>query len=208
MKLGQASKIEEVEEEIEKLESIVSCKIMHSEGKFNEVHIVSNKIRSAKQLVRDINSLLIATYNIQIDHKVISIAEIPCKDLEKKERRLKIYSVAHDNNNGKAYIKISLQRGGEIFTKTNQGINARRNIDRMLVDTTLKAVEEACGYQDAFALEDIKTVNLTTAEAVVVLVGTYNRIEQRFSGTSLVGQDYKKAVVKATLDAINRHLVK
>lgn len=198
-----------IEEQIEKLESIVSCKIIQGEdSSFHEIHIVSNKNRSAKQLVRDVQSLLIATYDIQIDHKMISIAEIMCDDVKKKYKRLKVLSVSYDNNGDKVCIKISLEKDGEIFSNASRGINLRRNIDRMLVDTTLRTIEQAFGYEETFVLEDIKTVNFNTTEAVVVIIGIYNTIEQRFCGTSLVGQDDKKAVVKATLDAVNRYLIK
>lgn len=209
MRLEIIENIIKIEEQIEKLESIVSCKIIQGEdSSFHEVHIVSNKNRSAKQLVRDVQSLLIATYGIQIDHKIISIAEIMCDDVKKKYKRLKVLSVSYDNNGDKVSIKISLEKDGEIFSNASQGINVRRNIDRMLVDTTLRTIEEAFGYEDTFVLEDIKTVSFNTAEAVVVIIGIYNTIEQRFCGTSLVGQDDKKAVVKATLDAVNRYLIK
>lgn len=209
MRLEIIENIIKIEEQIEKLESIVSCKIIQGEdSSFHEVHIVSNKNRSAKQLVRDVQSLLIATYGIQIDHKIISIAEIMCDDVKKKYKRLKVLSVSYDNNGDKVSIKISLEKDGEIFSNASQGINVRRNIDRMLVDTTLRTIEEAFGYEETFVLEDIKTVSFNTAEAVVVIIGIYNTIEQRFCGTSLVGQDDKKAVVKATLDAVNRYLIK
>jgi hypothetical protein len=209
MSLGLREKTDTIENTIERLESIISCKIIEGEyGEFSEIHVVSNKQRAAKQLVRDIQSLLIATYGIQIDHKMISIAEIPGEDIKKKQTRIKILSVSHDSTGDRANIKIVLGKDDEVFENSAKGINAVRNIDRMLVDTTLKTVEEACGYQETFVLEDIKTVNFTTAQAIVVIIGVYNGIEQRFSGTSLIGQDYKKSVVKATLDAINRYLIK
>lgn len=209
MSLGLIEEIEVVENTIEKLESIISCKIIQGEdGSFNEVHIVSNKTRSPKQLVRDIQSLLIATYNIQIDHKTISIAEIPEDNIKKEQTRLKIVSVSHDNAGDRATVRVALNKRDEVFENIAEGINASRNIDRMLVDTTLKTVEQACGYQERFVLEDIKKVTFPTVQAVIVIIGVYNGIEQRFCGSALIGQDYKQSVVKATLDAINRYLLK
>lgn len=209
MSLELKERLDTIESTIEKLESIISCKIIEGEdGDFSEIHVVSNKARAPKQLVRDIQSLLIATYGIQIDHKMISIAEIPGEDIRKKDERLKILSISHDSIGERANISIALEKGDKIFENSAQGINAMRNIDRMLVETTLKTVEEACGYHETFVLEDIKRVTFTTAEAIVVIIGVYNGIEQRFSGTSLIARDYNRAVVKATLDAINRYLLK
>lgn len=209
MNLGAAMRIETVENTVKKLESIVTCKIIEGQDSIlSEIHVVSNGKRSAKQLVRDIQSLIIATYNIPVDHKTISIAEIPEYKLKANKNRIKIISVSHDNTGDRATIRIVLERNDEIFENSSRGINAGRNIDRMLVDTTLKTVEQACGYQETFVLEDIKSVNFSTANSIVVIIGVYNGTEQRFCGSSLVGQDYKQSVVKATLDAINRYLLK
>ena len=105
---------EEIENTIEKLDSIISCKIIQGEDcEFHEIHIVSDKQRAAKQLVRDIQSVLIATYNIQIDHKIISIAEIRSDNIKKKQDPIKIISVSHDNNGEKACIKIILEKDGK-----------------------------------------------------------------------------------------------
>lgn len=199
--------IEIIEQTIEKLDSVVSCKIISVDNNFEEIHVVSNGSRSAKQLVRDIQSILIATYNIQIDHKKISIAEIQDDSLKKNGCRLKITSVSHDNNGQKAIIKVALDNHKNIFENSAMGVNTSRNIDRMLVDVTLKTVEDAYGYEETFILEDIKTVNISTDKAVVVVITCINNgFEQKFCGSSLIRSDYKEAVVKATLDALNRYI--
>lgn len=199
-----------IEQNIEKIDSVVSCRIVLGENNnFDEIHIVSNGTRSPKQLVRDIQSVLIATYNIQIDHKKISIAEIQDDSLKKVQCRLKISSVSYDNNGKRCSVKVALENQGEVFENSLIGINTSRNIDRMLVDATLKTVEDACGYEETFILEDIKTVNVSLDKAVIVVVMVLsNEIEQRLCGSCLIKNDYKEAVVKATLDAINRYITK
>lgn len=197
--------IEIIEKTIEKLDSVVSCKIISEDNNFEEIHIVSKGSRSAKQLVRDIQSVLIATYNVQVDHKKISIAEIQDDCLKKTAGRLKIMSVAHDNKGQKATVKVSLDNHKDIFENSKTGINTCRNIDRMLVDVTLETVEDACGYEETFILEDVKTVNISTDKVVIVVITCINDgFEQRLSGSCIIKSDYKEAVVKATLDALNR----
>lgn len=199
--------VELMERTIEKLDSVVSSKIVLGENNsLDEIHVVSNGMRTAKQIVRDIQSVLIATYNIQIDHKKISIAEIVDENLRKAQNRLRIVSVAHDNNGQKATVKVTLDNHRNIFENSMVGINASRNIDRMLVDVTIKTVEEAYGYDETFILEDIKTVHISTDKAVIVVITCINDgLEQSFCGSSLIKTDYKEAVVKATLDALNRY---
>lgn len=200
--------LEIMERTIEKLDSIVSCKIISGENdNFEEIHIVSNGIRNPKQVVRDIQSVLIATYNIQIDHKKISVAEIHDNSLKRFENRLKIMSVSHDNNGQKSIIKVVLDNHRDRFENSKIGVNTTRNIDRMLVDVTLKTVEDAFGYDDTFILEDIKTVNISTDKVIIVVITSVdNGVEQKLCGSCLVKNDYKEAVVKATLDALNRYI--
>lgn len=200
--------IEIIEQTIEKLDSVTSCKIISGDNNnFEEIHIVSNGSRTAKQLVRDIQSILIATYNIQIDHKKISIAEIQDDTLKKSECRIKISSVSHNNNGHKAIIKVALDNHRKIFENTAEGVNTSRNIDRMLVDLTLKTVEEAYGYEENFILEDVKAVNISTDKVVVVVITCiFNGFERKLCGSCLIKSDYNEAVVKATLDALNRYI--
>lgn len=202
--------IELIERTLEKIESVVSCRIILGENEeIEEVHIVSNGLRSAKQIARDIQSVLIATYDIQTDYKKISIAQIFDDSLKRPECRLKLESVSHDNSGKKATVKVALSNERNTYESSNSGINSSRNIERMLVDTTLKIVEEACGYEEVFTLEDVRTISLSSEKAVLVVVmSMLDGLEQRLCGSCLINNDYKEAVVKATLDAINRCISK
>ena len=208
--MGDNMDIEIIEGNIEKIESVVSCKIVLGEKDvIDEIHIVSNNLRGAKQIARDVQSILIATYNIPIDYKKISIAQISDLSLKKSECRLKLLSVSHDNLGAKASIKVALTNSKDNFENALSGINTSRNIERMLVDATLKTVENACGYDDTFILEDIRTIPVASDKAILVIVmGVIDEVEQRLCGSCLIKNDYKVAVVKATLDAVNRFVSK
>lgn len=199
--------IQLIEKTIEKLDSVISSKIiLGEEDDFKEVHIVSNGFRGAKQIVRDIESVLMATYDIQIDHKKISIAEIQDENVKKAQSRLKLISVSHDNKGQKVEVKVSLDNHKDVYENSTIGINTSRNINRMLVDVTLKTVEEAYGYDNVFILEDILIANISMDRVVIVLITSIkDDYVKRFCGSSLIKSDYKEAVVKATLNALNRY---
>lgn len=199
-----------IEKNLEKVDSIVSCRIiMGEERDIDEIHIVSNGRRNPKQISRDIQSILIATYDIHINYKKISIAEIPDHSLGKLEGRLKIKKVSHENNGGRAMVKVALDKSGESFESFKMGVNVIRNIERMLASSTLENIEKALGCEELFILEDIRTINVSSDKVmVVVLMAIYNGREHRMCGSCLVGNDYKEAVVKATLDAANRFISK
>ncbi len=199
-----------IEKNLEQIESIISSKfVLGQDGKIIELHIVSNGERNPKQLSRDIQSVLIATYDIAIDYKKISIAEIPEKIIKRNKPRLKIETISHEKSRQKSSIKVVLSDEKGKYTNCAEGVNTLRNIERMLVEATLKDVEEACGYKDKFILEDIKSIQMSTDKAVlVVIMCLVEGVEKRMSGSCLVNNDYNEAVVKATLDAINRCISK
>lgn len=199
-----------IEDNLEKVDSVISCRIILGELEdINEVHIVSNGSRSPKQISRDIQSILIATYNIHIDYKKISIAEIPDPTVGKVKNRLKIERVAHENNGTRSLIKVAIENEGKLYENSKMGVNVIRNIERMLVNSTLANIEAALGYEDVFILEDIRTINVSSDKVVVVVImGFLDGNEHRLCGSCLVRNDYKEAVVKATLDAVNRYITK
>ena len=199
-----------IEKSLEKVDSIISSRFVLDDSEIiEEVHIVSNGRRSAKQLSRDIQSILIATYDIDIDYKKISIAELPQMDLARIDSRLKVEGVSYENNGQKASVTVNLSDSEGLYSHSNTGVNTSRNIDRMLVNSTLINVERSLGVEDVFILEDIKTVQLSVDKVVLVIIMYVSeREEKRMCGSCLIGNDYRQSVVKATLDAINRCVLK
>ena len=199
-----------IEKSLEKLESIISSRFVLDRGEnIEEIHVVSNGRRSAKQLSRDIQSILIATYDIEVDYKKISIAEVKGMDLTKNHNRLKVEGVSYENNGQKAAVTVSLSSGENVYSYSDIGLNTPRNIDRMLVTATLKNIENALEVEDVFILEDIKSVQLSMDKVVLVVVMCITSGEEkRMCGSCIVKNDYRQSVVKATLDAINRCVLK
>lgn len=196
-----------MEKDIERIDSVLSCRFVKANEEIKEIHIVSNGTRSPKQISRDVQSVLIATYDLNIDYKIISIAELRGADIEKKESRLKIDRILFEDYGKKATVKVGLSDESQIYEASLTGFNTNRNIDKMLVNAVLDCVEKAQGDEDRFVLEDVKCVNLSSdGVIVVVLVYIIDEQEKHLCGSSLVQNDHKKAVVKATLDALNRSI--
>lgn len=198
-----------IENDILKLESVISCRFVIENKEVKEIHIVSNGTRSPKQISRDVQSVLIATYDLNIDYKKISIAELPDVGVAKKESRLKIDKITIEDNCNRINIKIGLSDDSNTYESTISGINTARNIDRMLVQVVLDCVEKSLGTEGRFILDEVRNVNLSSdGIVVVVLVYIIDAKERHLCGSSLIENNHKKAVVKATLDALNRCISK
>ena len=68
--------IEEYQELLSKIPGILNVRIIADadNNTLTEIHVLSNTSRSPKQIARDIQSALLASYNIRMNHKIISIA--------------------------------------------------------------------------------------------------------------------------------------
>ncbi len=85
--------IREIEDLIKNLKSVINCRILLNENDIiKEVHIVANESRSAKQISRDIQSIIATVYGMELDYKKISIAQVKDSTQNQDDRRLRIKS--------------------------------------------------------------------------------------------------------------------
>jgi hypothetical protein len=72
---------------------------------------------------------------------------------------------------------------------------------------TLRALEEVVGAAARFELEQLEINQLGPDRAVVVVVAMLTKLgSERLTGVSVVREDVRQAVIRATLDALNRRL--
>ncbi|MEG0951933.1 MAG: hypothetical protein RSE96_08405, partial [Niameybacter sp.] len=67
---------EQLNDIIKKINGVLHSKIKEINGQIEEIHIVASKNKSAKQIVRDIESTIFAMFDYEIDRKKISIAQL------------------------------------------------------------------------------------------------------------------------------------
>jgi hypothetical protein len=198
--------IKDFERYIKQIRDVESCRIILDEsGDISELHIISNLRRSAKQISRDIQSVLSSKFGMDIDHKKISIAQINIGEIEAEYCRLKLDTIGYSSTLKKADIRVVLEKEGEYFEGLASGANTETNILRLSAKAALQAAEKYCGMEDIFILEDIRISGIAGQEVVICAVSVVvNSGEKLLSGTAIMEGERKRAAVKATLDAINR----
>lgn len=201
--------IKEAEQFLTKLKSVISCKIIvDKKDNIEEIHILSNTLREPKQISRDVQSMLISEFGMDVDHKKISIAQIDEKVVSSNDFRLKFSTVEYSITGKKATIKVVLEKSGKYYEGKVAGIQTKFNSERMIASATLKAVESFLGVGEMFMVEDVKIVNIANRDVVVsgiIFFSEYD--EQFFTGCASINSDKKEAIVKSTLDGINRKIM-
>ncbi|PAB57872.1 hypothetical protein [Anaeromicrobium sediminis] len=200
-----------IQEFINSIPEVISSKVVLDDEKEHivELHILATNKRNAKQISRDIQSTLMAKFNIKIDHKKISIAQIDTKEDEELNSRLEVGSIAYSVEGNLVEIKVVLKKGEEESLSVASGTNATRNVYRLVAQATLNCVHEFLGVDNVFIVEDIEKSILAKKEIInVAITFISDRGEDLLVGSSMVRKNEYEAVIKATLDAINRKVGK
>lgn len=209
-----SSIIAEIEEALTQVSEIRAVRLVTSEaGVIEEIHVLALPSKSPKQLVRDIESTLMAAFGISIDHKKISIAQLgkdampPHAEEPKPYARAKIMSINAEAAGVYVNMAVTLELEGGSYVGRATGPGSRTGRERLVAEATLDAIAQYLQGAFTFALEDVEIIRLgreSVAVSCVVLVTSLG--EQAFAGSALVRQNDKDSIVRATLDAINRRL--
>ncbi|MGB9619367.1 MAG: hypothetical protein ACPL7K_03020 [Armatimonadota bacterium] len=198
----------DIESVIRSLTNVISARVITSKSGIDEIHVLTDSGRAPKQIVRDVESALMAQFGLELDHKKVSIAQTQDGNRVRfSESRLRFSDVSIHLNGAKAEAVVHLKNGAETHTGTSLGHSSSHNQLRLIATATLRAVENSQGTDGTLVLEDLTTVNLSNRTIVVVFVSIMTpRGEDYLTGSAIVKQDLWKAVVNATLDAVNRRL--
>jgi hypothetical protein len=200
------------EQAIKQIKSVKDARIIANwQGEIEEVHILAGSGRAPKQIVRDVESILAAQFDIQIDHKKISVAQV--EDDEDRTfaigecMRPKLTEVTLRTVNRLAEVKVELLTGDKTIEGIAQGPSSAHNKLRLFVEATLKALSSFTMDKLLFVTEEVGITQLAKQQIALVSITLITSAgEQSLTGCALVRNDDREAVVKATLDAVNRKL--
>jgi hypothetical protein len=201
-----------------------------------EVHVLAAPGKPAKQVVRDVQSLAIAQYDIGLDHRIVSVVQIgdeiqesngsqtgadagdaaPASPSSEPDEgapaeephgtRPSIGSIAVRSAAGTTEASVTLVAGDATFDGTASGPAGHSHRARIVAVATLEAVAELLGQP--CEVETALVVPAGTREvALAVLTLTLPRTgEQVLTGSAPVRGDEADAVCRAVLAALNRQL--
>jgi hypothetical protein len=197
---------EEIKSLICKLPDIKHCSVVCSpDNKVEEIHVLAGTKRNIKQMVRDIQSGINARFGINIDYKVISIAQIDENGF--KESRLKLDGISVNNIKNSIEAIVTLKFDDKTFEGKSRRIKSRNNKLKAIADAAILALEDYLELGQAFYLEDIQLVLIANRELCACVIGfALDGKEELLSGCSIVNADENESVVKAVLSAVNRKI--
>lgn len=102
---------------------------------------------------------------------------------------------------------VTLASGGRTAVGEARGLASPSAVHRAVATATLRAVEQLVGSGVRVELEHLEVANMGAERTVVVLLTLLtDRGGESLTGAAAVRDDVRQAVIRATLDALNRRL--
>ena len=189
-----------------------------------EVHVLAAPGKPAKQVVRDVQSLALARYDIDIDHRIVSVVQMGDDEVRVPDTlagltpgaeradeaepvvRPAIAAIMVRSGKGQTEASVTLAAGDRLFEGRSQGPAGHSHRARLVAIATLDAVAELLGQ--ACEVESSTVVPTGSREvALTVLTMALPRIgEQVLTGSAVVRGDDADAEARSVLAALNRQL--
>lgn len=210
-------KVEDIERSLKVLSDILFVKIVLSEDRdIKEIHVITKDSSNPKKVTRDIESFLLAKYNIQVDYRKISIAQVKeegVKEEQMKEDaefplRLK-FSDIKDTTSGNYYeVLVRLEGNEKIYEGKASGKNWNQNQEYLVAKATLEGISSYLEGSIFFQIDEIKKIKLDNKEIIVVSINLVDsKGKENLVGSAVISDDFNRAIVKAILKATNRRIL-
>jgi hypothetical protein len=210
--------IKRVENLITGLTGVLSARVVVTPlGEVSEVHVLTRSDILPKQVVRNIESALMAQLGFKIDHRKISVAQTadvrPIEALqqeaidERAKRRVVVFrglEVRPAERQQRVRVRVKLAFGDKEAEAEEVGTDTVRNRVEAAARATATCLDELLP-DNSIALEGAQLMDAFDRKFVLVAVhGLGGREAQLLTGTCEIRESAERSAVLAVLDATNR----
>jgi hypothetical protein len=216
-----------LEHELCRIPEVTAARVVAGEdGEIEEVHILALPSKHPKQVVRDVQSVAMATFNVDVDRRLVSVVQLDAgttetlfaSDPENGElteprpvegsNRIAIVSVSAIPTGVRCTAEVVLSRAGQQATGTADGLVSTNSLPRVVGHATMNALRV---LEPAATRADLETASVLhlgdRAVALATIVIVVPPYEEVCSGSAVVRVAGElDAVARAVLDATNRRL--
>jgi hypothetical protein len=203
-----------VERELCRLPEVTGVRIVGVGGRPREVHVLARPGKQAKQIVRDVQSVALASFGLEIDRRIISVVQLEGGDEGQAppeppaEFRPQIVGITAEASNLRTLVRVTLAHDDAEAVGFAEGSIASTARHRLVAAATLDGLRQLAPGAECLDVESAQVVRVGIHDvAVVTVVCVVPPDEHVISGSAVVrlGQD-ADAVARAVLDATNRRL--
>lgn len=197
----------QIENAINAIVGVISSKVIFksSRNEVEEIHVLAEPSRHAKQISKDVQSIFAVQLNREIDHRKISVATVNALLPKQDEPRPKFMGIEYATVEGQLKVVVHLSAGQAHLVGRSEGVSSDRRNLKYVAQATIDAVKPLLKDAAQLLLEDwdIVTLNKQSVALVSLALATAES-EYTLVGSSVIHDSIYESVVKATLDALNR----
>ena len=200
------------------LTGVLSARVVSTPlGEVSEVHVLTKSDVQPKQVVRNIESALMAQLGFKIDHRKISVAQTadvrPIEALqeeaisERSKRRVVVFKsleVRPSERPQRVLVRVKLSYGEKEAQAEELGTDTTRNRLEAAARAAATCLDTLIP-DNSIALEGAQIIDAFDRKFVLVAVhGLGGREAQLLTGTCEIRESAERSAVLAVLDATNR----
>jgi hypothetical protein len=207
--------LEAIERELCRLPDVAVARLVSdSAGRIVEAHIIGGHSKHPKQIARDVQSVALAEFGIEIDRRVVSVVQLDDGDVSLPiddatgAFRPSIVSIQAETNGLRSVVRVTLGSDDAEAVGTATGSIATTARYRLVANATVDALRRLNAAAECLDVEHAQVVRVGASDvAVVTIVFVAPPNEQVVSGSAIVRANQEAdAVARAVLDATNRRL--
>jgi hypothetical protein len=203
----------EVEREICRLPDVsISRLVAEPNGRVSEVHVVAHPGKHPKQIARDVQSIALASFGLELDRRIISVVQLGGDVLDSQifaaYLRPSVVAITAEANGLRSLVRVTLGREDEEAVGFAEGSIATTARHRLVATATVDALRQLEPAAECIDIDSAQIIRLDANDiAVVTVVFVMPPSEQLVSGSAIVRpQQEADAVARAVLDATNRRI--
>lgn len=221
---GSVLPLKKAEELLATLQDVVSARIVaDATGAIDAIHLLVMGSSTPKQVVRNVESALMAHLGVRVDHRKISVATTMKRPVSNPEgepaaepkpeavaaaagRPLYFEDVEVRGSRAKGVaVKVTLRRGKEQFVGEAEGFESERSRLELAARATLAAIACCDGGALKLSLEGSRVIEAFDRELVLVgVLARQGRNIVLLTGSCEVKESAVTASALAVLNATNR----
>jgi len=212
------AELRELEDELCRLAGVHAVRIVGDRsGRPIEVHVLADPSKPAKQTVRDIRAVAQTVFGIELDHRIVSVAQLNTNEsnapvgieLSRAESRARVGAINIEVVGLRAQVRVVLIENDRELTGYAEGSVASAARPQLVAAAALDAVRQGEPAAEAIHITSAEISRFGASRvAIVTVVYVDPPTELVVSGSAVVRRDRDDAIARALLDATNRRLAR
>jgi hypothetical protein len=196
-----------MESAINKIRGVYAAQVVIGDDAVEEIHVIASPLRKPKQVVRDIESMLLVNFGVRVDYRRISLVQMQEERLFQAEGRPRLVAVRSIDGTIKR-AEVEMEKDGHLYIGSAHSSGSDTDMTRLVCTATIEAMQQVLGEHVTYRVDDIDQITVHKVPAVVVAVTLdFGTSQETLLGICQVRGEPADAAARATLNAVNRRLL-